>query len=81
MGYNVYGAAMLAFTINLTFIYMASMLYDRTTCKALCKAATVLAEVDNPCPPGFPGRHLSAGLDVNLSHPGLPVACTGFSGG
>jgi hypothetical protein len=28
MGYDVYGAAMLAFTIDLTFIYVASMLYD-----------------------------------------------------
>ena len=78
MGYNVYGAAMLAFTINLTFIYMASMLYDRTTCKALCKAATVLAEVDNPCPPGFPGPHLSADQPGSGCKPQSPWVTRGM---
>ena len=54
MGYNAYGAAMLAFTIDSTFIYMASLLYDIPYDNVQSRHCS-LTEVNNLRPLGISG--------------------------
>ena len=64
MGYNVYGAAMLAFAIDLTFIYMASMLYDIPYDNVQSRHCSLTTSG----PSGFPGRHLSVPWVIRDMH-------------
>ena len=94
MGYNVYGAVMLEYTVDLIFIYMPSVLYDMYAIPYdNVRSSHCSRKVDNltsitcntPRPSEFPGRHLSSHMSEpqspSDSPPGLPVICTRFSGG